>query len=266
MPKTNKEALTEDILFQQQHQHDLKHTDSVFSLNDQLSLDDQPELADETQEPIALNENFVELNSNKHSFEKMMRKNIYELFRCFLFVYLIYYRTNILVPSSFYRAETRMYLKNYFTDYFKLEQPVASAAKETLLSILNDSIFLNMTRPRSDIFFQNYIFLDKQTIKIKLNLKEAKYSCNSLKSEFPYSQICSVIQNATNSIDLAEERAFEKMTYVYGAESLETGNNRDKGLFKRIWDYFNQFECEDVIDDTHYEPNCDGFVVNSSYK
>ena len=272
MVKDNKVHLKNDLLFQQQDFS--KRHDSIFSLGDQFPSEDDVNTASATAtaattkpDASVLNENFIELNSNKHSFEKLMRENIYELFRCFLFVYLIYYRTNILVPNSYYNAETRSFLKSYFTDHLKLEESKQPTANETLLQILNDTSFKSAFIDNE--LSSNYVFLGNKTIKIKFNLNEISYACASEYEikKFPYNQICAnnislnleQIKNETNN-------TCPELKYVYGAESFITDDNRNKGLFSRVWDYFNKFDCQDVIDDTHHEVNCDGYLIEGPFK
>lgn len=270
MVKENKEYLNTDLLFQQQ---DLKRNDSIFSLADQFPLEDDAKTVCATAkaattkpELSVLNENFIELNSNKHSFEKLMRKNIYELFRCFLFVYLIYYRTSILVPNSYYHAETRLFLKAYFTDHFKLEDSKQPTANETLLQIIDNTIFQRFLQDNE--LFSNYVFLGDKTIKIKFHLKEITYSCASEHEikKFPYNQICANIDLNLEKMKNESNKTCPELNYVYGAESFITDDNRNKGLFSRVWDYFNKFECKDAIDDTQYEENCDGYLIEGHFK
>lgn len=250
---TNKiDFLTEDYLFQE----DKKRNDSIFSITS--SLGSSPRQS-ELNQP-ALNQEFVELNSNKHSFEKLMRQNLFDLLRCFSLVFTIYYRTNLLVPNSYYRAETRFYLKEFFNDYFQLNSVThQNSSIETLKFILKNDLF----NFKNDNLFENYMLLGNETLKLTFNSKETIASCNSPYEikEFPFNQICAKFEsnNKTDPIDNCQE-----FKHVYGVESYTAEEQENMSIVSNIWHYFTSLSCVDKIDDELFESDCNGYLVIKS--
>ncbi len=260
-----KNDLTEDYLFK-----DNDFNTSVETDVENLNL---PPTTTNTENSTPLDEEFVGLNSNKDSFEKSMRQNLFDLLRCLLLLFTIYYRTNILVPNSFYRAETRHFLNDYFIDHFDLD------------SNLSFSLDYLMNKIKDINLIEDYYIWGNQSIKIKFNSDDTKIFCDEFAfeyDEFPFNQIC-VKTDLTNTIDLTNASNYTSETnfetnitnetsssvhkcprYVYGAESnINKEDNNHLDYFSSFWNYINKFSCVDYVEKIEYETNCDGFLIDN---
>ena len=231
-----------EILFQQNELDSTRHL-SIYS---EVVLEDASNTLNPQEETTPADENFVELNSNKHSFEKLMRQNLYDIFRCFTIIFSIYYRTNLFVPNSYYRAETRLYLFDYFYNFYQLDSNL-NAIDSLKFILQNDSFNLD-----------NYYVIDKPTVKLNFNLKDLK-TCES-NLDYPFNEICPLLINKTQT-NLDCSRLIK---YVYGINSLDAKEMHQLDYLKSLLYYFNDFSCDlNLIDDISYDSNCNSYLVIS---
>ena len=203
-------------------------------------------------------------DANEKSFrdqiEKATFKNFVELASCFMLVFSIYARFNILT-SPYFMSETNLYLKKVFGKYFESEIQLSSpvATLEILRNMSKNLEFYshtNQTTISSTLPSlkgnPNYLIVRDPTATAKFYNKRCAHTMpfQSMDDE-NLNETCVKVSESNTKCGVEESS-------VYKSINLRdmTGNNS----YKAIFEYFTRIRCHDIVDEVIID--CDGFRID----
>ena len=217
-----------------------------------------------------INNSNEEQSNEKIELEKTALINLIELASCFILIFTIYARLNILT-SPFFLSQTSVHLKNIFGSYFiteDLNSPMGTidlfynvTKKLGHLNKETDSIAFNTLKNNP-----NYFILKNPNIQAKF------YEKKTSKLPLPFENI-NFHKSSVGKFDVKNKKKNENGTFSNHffrdkcQVEEQTPNKQsylkdffDKGIKHVLNDYMVRVDCNDVVGETNID--CDGYQLN----